>query len=438
MARSLAPTLFFLLLFAVPGSAQSVLAVGDIGFVNQTPGAFYVLRATPPCSGATSAQVNAYSILPPVGNTEAILWDPAVPDSFIIGGAGFIGRATVTAFTGSATWTVITTSVGTVRQMAWDANGDVVFADRTADQIGVCNLSTGGVTYITAGLQPWASRLDAVAVHVASGDIYAASHNAVYRMAAGNAPVLLAGGWCPQGNNCQVSGLAIDPTTNDILASTINPPELYRITQAGTWAFEVPAGTLATGSRAITNGLGPGLGSDFIVGSGNSASCNARVYCVTGGVATAPFGALAPGGPSCGARGVAVVGASTLGPPVNSDFAVTVSGTTSLTFNLINPPIDPVTMTVAPQGVTLVSATLPALPGGGPFVGLVPDFWTFQLFVPVPTPGSPFHWAGPPPFPFTVPAGAASGMTLDIVTIAMDGTFTVLDVTPVIRVPFPC
>jgi hypothetical protein len=46
-----------------------------------------------------------------------VLWDPANPNDFLIGGFGFVGRATI-AGPGSASYTLITNNVGIVSQMS--------------------------------------------------------------------------------------------------------------------------------------------------------------------------------------------------------------------------------------------------------------------------------------------------------------------------------
>src|SRR5262245_30174671 len=98
--------IFAALALSIPTFAQ--LTVGDVGVTGFLTNQFTVLHAN-----GTSTQFTTTSW---VGISHALLYDPKQPNSFLIGGVGFLGRVTVTSPT-TATFTPITTSVGTVSQL---------------------------------------------------------------------------------------------------------------------------------------------------------------------------------------------------------------------------------------------------------------------------------------------------------------------------------
>ena len=126
MHRTTAP--FLACLLSAATSAQ--VALGDIAATGFSTTSFGVISAGPVVSGYTTPGFQGTG----TATSQAILWDPAHPNDFLVGGFGFVGRATITG-PGTVSYTLITNGVGIVSQMSWDRSGGVVVADSGNDQI---------------------------------------------------------------------------------------------------------------------------------------------------------------------------------------------------------------------------------------------------------------------------------------------------------------
>src|SRR5262245_39554395 len=90
------------------------VAPGDIAVTGFSTSAFGVISPGPVVTGYATPGFG--------GLAQAILWDPAHPNDFLVGGVGFVGRATITGH-GTVSYSPITSAVGVVSQMSWDAAG---------------------------------------------------------------------------------------------------------------------------------------------------------------------------------------------------------------------------------------------------------------------------------------------------------------------------
>ncbi|MCA8976978.1 MAG: hypothetical protein KDC98_19800, partial [Planctomycetes bacterium] len=149
------------LLFSPALLAQ--LAPGDIGVTGFSSSDFGVISSGTTTGYSTPGYGGS-------GTSQAILWDPSAPQSFLIGGFGFVGRATVTG-PGAVSYTNLTTAIGTACQISFDFAGDVVIADAGVDQVRILNITTNTVTDLTTGAQPWGTTVNAGAFNPTNGDI---------------------------------------------------------------------------------------------------------------------------------------------------------------------------------------------------------------------------------------------------------------------------
>jgi hypothetical protein len=104
------------------------------------------------------------------------------------------------------------------------------------------------------------------------------------------------------------------------------------------------------------------------------------------------------------------------------------------------PPIGAPTMT---SGYTLVTFLPAAVLGGGPVFGIIPDAFTWQIFLTPPSVGNPVAYVVTPGvyphFPFVVPAPTLAflaGQTADFVQVGLTATQTLAVVSNVARATF--
>ena len=282
------------LVFVLPLSLCAVAAAqvqpGDIGITGFSSTTFGI-AAPPP-------NVNYYNAggFGGTGTSQAILHDPAIPIDFIVGGFGFIGRATITG-PGTFFYTPIVTNpaIGTAAQLSWDGSGNLIVADAGADQVRLVT-PAGTVIDLSTGTQPWGTTVNAGAYEPATGDVIVGASNALYRLPAGSSTgVLVAaslGGF--------VSGVQFDPCNGDILATVLTSNRLVRVDAAGTVTDEIAPGTVASPNSLdlAENGdyiIGAAGGSVFRVPPGGSATLVAQVT----GIGTSASGVAYVGGPSC-------------------------------------------------------------------------------------------------------------------------------------------
>jgi hypothetical protein len=261
------------LLFAATAAAQ--LQPGDIAITGFSSSSFGVLR-----SGTTTQHTAAAGF---GGSTLCVLWDVTQANDVLLGGFGFVGRATVTG-PGAVTFTSLTTNVGVVVQMSQDEAFGVVLIDAGPCQVRRLDPVSGAVTDLSFGPQPWGLDANAGAFDPATGDVVVGGNGELYRLVRGTVtavPIAVGlGGY--------VSGVTFDPVTGDVIASVLTSNRIVRVDGTGavtdvTPPFAVP------GPNAITvdaNG-------DFVTGGGVG-----QVYRVprTGG-APVSIGALGPANP---------------------------------------------------------------------------------------------------------------------------------------------
>jgi hypothetical protein len=271
-----------LFLSSAPSFAQ--VASGDIAVTGFSSSAFGVISAGPAVTGYATPGFG--------GLSQTILWDPAHPNDFLVGGVGFVGRATITGH-GTVSYAPITSAVGVVSQMSWDAAGGIVFADSGTNQIRRLDLAAASVTDLSAGAQPWGTALNASAVEPVTGDVIAGGTDAIYRLARGAAVATVV----VSGLGGVVTAIAFDPHTGDIVATVLTANRLLRVDALGNVSdiatpFSIPG----------PNALDVDPNGDYISGGGTG-----QVYRVpyAGGPAVFIASNTSPMGPL---NGIAVAG----------------------------------------------------------------------------------------------------------------------------------
>src|SRR5262249_13820167 len=156
---------FLLCSWLLSTSLAAQVAVGDIAVTGFSTSAFGVIRGAAVTGYATPGFQGTG-----VATSQAILWAIAHANPFLVGGFGFVGRATISG-PGAVSYALITNGVGIVAQMSWDSSGAVVFADGGTSQIRRLDPATGGVVDLSTGAQPWGTSLGAAAWDPATGDV---------------------------------------------------------------------------------------------------------------------------------------------------------------------------------------------------------------------------------------------------------------------------
>lgn len=285
---------------------------GDIGVVGFSASAFGV--ATPP-------NVTAYTTpgFLGTGTSQAILHDPTSFNDFLVGGFGFVGRATITG-PGTVNYTLITSGIGTASQMSWDNAGNLIVADAGTDQVRMVS-PAGVVTDLSIGAQPWGANVNAGAFELTTGDVIVGGNGGLFRLPFGQST----GVPIATGLGGFVSGVTFDPVTGDILATVLTVSRIVRVTAAGLVTDFAPAGTVAAPNSldVDTNGdliVGGNAGAIFRVPAGGPASLiatNTSPTTSAAGVSVAKAVAFAGSfGTACNGTG----GAATLS--VSGPFAI--------------------------------------------------------------------------------------------------------------------
>ncbi|MFY9342242.1 MAG: hypothetical protein WAT39_07125 [Planctomycetota bacterium] len=240
------------LVLAFAAAATAQVATGDIaisGFSTTTfrvlaPGGSVTNYVTPGFQGS--------------GLSQDVLFDRQSANAFLIGGAGFVGRATITG-PGTSIYALLTANVGTAVSMAWDDAGQVVFVDSSIDQIRRLDPATGGVVDLSSGPQPWGSELASLAFHPPTGNVIAGDNGGIHRLTAGSST----GVPVTTGLGGVVSGLAFDPVTGDIIATVLTVNRVIRVDGSGTVTDVAPPGSVPG-----PNGLCVDQNGDFVTGGG--------------------------------------------------------------------------------------------------------------------------------------------------------------------------
>ena len=274
-----------------PGLAfgQTVLAPGDIGFVGFESANMFT---TSPASGVVTT-INSGGF--GGGTSQSILWHPGYPDSYFVGGFGFVGRMDFLPG-GGTSYTLLTTAIGTASQMSVDASSQIIVADAGTNQIVSMDPATGAVTPITSGAQPWGSTLNAGAVDPSTGDYYAGANNMMFRIPAGTTTALpFTSGW--SAGTSYVSGIAFHPATGVLHATLLSVSRVVSIDSMGNLTDVIPPNVLnAPNSLAFNAGT-----TDLYVGWSGG-----RIDRIIGGL----FFPEVSSSPAASVAGVAVVGTS--------------------------------------------------------------------------------------------------------------------------------
>lgn len=206
------------------GSLAAQLSPGDIGVTGFSSTDFGVLSGGVHTGYATGGYGGT-------GTSQAILWDPNNPQSFYIGGFGFIGRAVITG-AGTTVYTNLTTSLGTASQLSFDFFGDLIIADAGVDQVRKYHLVTapvGTVSDITTGTQPWGTTLNCGAFNPTNGDIIIGDQFDLFRIPFGTTTPLP----FVSGLGGYTSGIAFD-LNGDVIVTVLQANQLIRIDAGGT------------------------------------------------------------------------------------------------------------------------------------------------------------------------------------------------------------
>jgi hypothetical protein len=416
------------------GSLTAQLPVGTVGATMFSTTAFATIDPTQGSATSTTIYTTTgfQGTLAP-STSQCILQDILNPDSFIVGGYGFMGRVTITG-PGTATYTPIalntTTTLNRPVQMSWDANNTIIVGDGGTDQIRRVDPTTGAITDLTVGAQPWDTTLNACVIRPWTGEIYASSMSGLYRIPAGGGPAqLLAHGWAP-GLSVWSAGLALDPFTSDIFVTVLSPAHrILRVNAlTGDYVDVIPPGAISS-----PNSIAIDQNGDLIVG----ATANS-VWRVPNAGGTPTLLGTITGIGNGSASGVTVLGGVEGGPPSATPFTLDVvtTGTGGGTLSVNGVP------STATEGWTFLSANTTWTQGSGWFAGIVPDgltFFVFSLF-PQAQPGNPLHWVAGVPglFPstaFQVPPGTFPiGQNMDIVVLALGASLSPVGITEVDRV----
>ncbi|MBL8753744.1 MAG: hypothetical protein JNK15_10630 [Planctomycetes bacterium] len=265
------------------------IGLGDVVVTGFSSTQFGVIRPNNAVNGYTTGGFLG------TGSSQAVLWDPNQPQSVLLGGFGFLGRATVTGASGTAVgYSLLTTNVGIVSQMSWDDAGFVVFVDSTAAQVRRLEPVTGTVVDVSTGPQPWGTELSAGAWDPATGDVVCGGNGGIWRLPLGSptgVPIVTGlGGY--------VSGIQFDPVTGEILATVLTVNRVIRID-----GNHVVTDVAPPFSVPGPNALAIDHGGDLIAGGGTG-----QVYRIprTGG---SPTFLAANTSPANAVNGLTVVGA---------------------------------------------------------------------------------------------------------------------------------
>jgi hypothetical protein len=280
----------FLSATLLPATASAQVSIGDIAVSRFSTTSFAVIGG-----GLTVTNYTTPGFLG-TGLSQSILWDRAHPNDFIVGGSGFVGRASITG-PAAVSYSLITNGIGLAAQMSWNDAGWIVVADAGTNQVRLLDPATGFVVDLSSGAQPWGASLGAGAWDPMTGDVVLGGDGALYRLANGTATATLIVG----GLGGAVSGVAFDPTTGEIIATVLTVNRLIRVNGAGTVSDVAPPFSIPG-----PNGLDVDHNGDYVAGGGTG-----QVYRVPHAGGAPVFLANNPGP----LNGIAVAGAGGYGIP---------------------------------------------------------------------------------------------------------------------------
>jgi hypothetical protein len=272
------------------GSAPAQVQRGDIAITGFSSTAFGVLGAGNVVTGYTTPGFLG------TGTSQCVLWDRQNTNAFLIGGFGFVGRATVLG-PGVVVYGLVTANVGIASQLSWDGAG-VVVVDSGTNQLRRLDPVSGAVVDLSTGTQPWGADLSAGAFDPVRGDVVVGGNGAIWRfsLATGTATPLASslGGY--------VSGIAFDPVTGDVVATVLTVNRVIRVDAGGLVTNVAPQGSVPG-----PNALDVDQNGDFVTGGGTG-----QVYRVPRG-GGAPMFLASNTSPANAVNGLAVAGAGGYG-----------------------------------------------------------------------------------------------------------------------------
>lgn len=344
------------------------------------------------------------------GVARAILWDPQSPSDLLLGGQGFLGRATLPAPVSYGQ--IPGSNALMVRQMSWSANGQLHVADAASGQVLRVDPTTGNAANLTSGPQPWGNTMACGAIHPTTGDFFVGSAGRIDRVPAGTST----GVPFVSGLGGSVSSLTFDPVTGDVVATLPASDRIVRISMQGNTSDLVPVGTVIAPRAIDVDGRGR-----FVVGASNGDVCQIPN---NGGSCTTISSLSGPG---------ILIGLTVYRTVPQPRFRMDTSslGQGGLRVSMSDIPSG------ATEGWTLLSFDTSLPVGGGSAFGLQPDTTTFGLLAafPIAQPGHPVHWTWPslsfPHAPLIIPAGLATGVPMDFIGVTLG---TALHTTPVQRI----
>lgn len=394
-------------------SANGQINPGDIGVTWISSSQFSILRAN-----GSSTVFNTGGFLG-AGSSSTLTLSPIEPNTYWIGGSGFIGRAQITG-PSTVNYSLISNGVPLPAQFAWDGSSLIVF-DSGTDQIVQVNINSGSVTNLTSGTQPWGIDLNAGYLDPSSGRMFAGGNNGIWVIEPGSTtPLPYASGWVTPAQSSYVTGIAIDRESGEPVATILAVNRVVRIDQNGVLTNLVPQGSIPGPNSIEVDDAG-----DFIVGASFG-----QIYRVP----------RAGGSPQPLGTASGVIGAATGASPLRSSFQVYLTpqgqGAALLAMNRVP--------STALEGFTFASLDVALPVGQGGALGLVPDALTLFLFnsFPVPAPGSFPHWTYPtgallfPDVPVTfAPGFFPNGLVIDVLGVAVSPSLGLIP-TAVRRVRF--
>ncbi|HEX5051586.1 MAG TPA: hypothetical protein VFZ65_07440 [Planctomycetota bacterium] len=295
--------ILLLLTSSLASSIPAQVAAGDIAVTGFSTSAFGVISAGPTVTGYTTGGFQGTG----TATSQAILWDRAHPNDFLVGGFGFIGRASITG-PGSVVYAPVTNGVGVVSQMTQDDAGQIVFADSGTNQVRRLDPVSGVVTELSTGAQPWGSSLSSGAWDPLTGDTVLGGSGEIYRLADGATTGTLVVG----GLGGFVSAIAFDPVTGEILATVLTANRLVRVSAGGAVSDVAPPFSIPGPNALAIDGNG-----DLVTGGGTG-----QVYRVprAGG---APVFLASNTSPANAVNGLSVAGAGGYGIPFGASCSAT-------------------------------------------------------------------------------------------------------------------
>ncbi len=395
-------------ILGAPLPAQ-VLQSGDLGIVGFQTNKFWVRKANGAVNAVTITNApyfGSYSS----ATSQSILWDPSSPNSFIIGGFGFLGRATMVTAT-TATWTPFVPAFGMfpgeIAQMCWEGTGRIHMFDAASDAVQTVELASGVMAFATPAFAAWGYTLNAGTYDPHTRTWWIGNDAQVLKYTA-------AGGVVPVATfSWYTTSIIRDPRSTSLIAAIGPNNRLVRISPCGTIEDLTPAAAIPVPNSVIAD-----LNGDFLVGD-SPGGTYFRVWRVPNAGGVPALVATVSTNPSTGqsAAGLALVG-----QPLALSISTTLSGDREIRLSGI-----PAGTT---EGWLLVSTTTTSCATYGPVFGILPDLVTWQILFgnPVASPGNPLHWVAGvssplfPAEPFVVPAavaGAVAGQAWDFSAMTM-------------------